>query len=207
MNENNELSLPNYIVHSLMAAWGMIKINPKAMDYFDLSSDGFWKSFWAIAVMLPVFILSIIYGAQAEGRLPVATEVIFFFITLPLTAVVMYYFTRFMKIGTNYPSMIIASNWITAINYNILVVAGLIMNLLAPENKMSLIVIYLLSFYFGVYVVWFMYKTSLKISGFLAAGVLLFDILFSWSARVMLLKVLDPEIYNKMFAAANNLPS
>ena len=190
-----------------MAAWGMIKINPKAMDYFDLSSDGFWKSFWAIAVMLPVFILSIIYGAQAEGRLPVATEVIFFFITLPLTAVVMYYFTRFMKIGTNYPSMIIASNWITAINYNILVVAGLIMNLLAPENKMSLIVIYLLSFYFGVYVVWFMYKTSLKISGFLAAGVLLFDILFSWSARVMLLKVLDPEIYNKMFAAANNLPS
>ncbi|HRW29171.1 MAG: hypothetical protein KDF58_11215 [Alphaproteobacteria bacterium] len=185
----------------------MIKINPKAMDYFDLSSDGFWKSFWAIAVMLPVFILSIIYGAQAEGRLPVATEVIFFFITLPLTAVVMYYFTRFMKIGTNYPSMIIASNWITAINYNILVVAGLIMNLLAPENKMSLIVIYLLSFYFGVYVVWFMYKTSLKISGFLAAGVLLFDILFSWSARVMLLKVLDPEIYNKMFAAANNLPS
>lgn len=207
MNENNEISLPNYILRSLFAAWKLIQANSKAMEFFDLSSDGFWKSFWAIAVMFPVFILSVIYGSQAQGQPPMATEVIFFFITLPLSAFVMYYFTRFMNIGTNYSSMIIASNWMTAINYNILVVAGLIMNLLAPENKMSLVVIYLLSFYFGVYVVWFMYKISLKISGFLAAGVLLFDILFSWSARVMLLKVLNPEIYNNMFAAANNLPS
>ncbi|MEZ5758407.1 MAG: hypothetical protein R3D86_09325 [Emcibacteraceae bacterium] len=207
MNENNEISLPNYILRSLFAAWKVIQINPKAMDYFDLSSDGFWKSFWAIAVMLPVFILNLIYRTQGMGQPLFATELIFFFITLPLNAFVMYYFTRYMNINTNYPSMVIANNWVSAASFNILVLSTLIINLLAPQNIMSSVVLIIISFYFGIFAGWFMYRISLQISGALAVGVLLFDILFSQSVRIIVLKILDPEIYQGMLDTIHNLPS
>lgn len=185
----------------------MVRVNKNSMEHFDISSDGFWKSFWAIIVMLPIFLVGLIYGSGAEGAQPVVTESIFFLISLPMMALVMYYFTRFMKISDNYPSMIIASNWLTALNYNILVIAGLLLNLFLPNSEMALVIIYVLSFYFGLYVAWFMYKTSLNISGYLAVGVLLFDAVFSLTIRTILLKVFDPEVFERTFAAASNLPS
>lgn len=41
----------------LSGAWRLFRGDPKAMDAFDLSYDGFWKSFLAILVALPVFLL------------------------------------------------------------------------------------------------------------------------------------------------------
>lgn len=207
MTSNNDVSLPNYIFRSLTGAWNLVRVNKNSMEHFDISSDGFWKSFWAIIVMLPIFLVGLIYGSGAEGAQPVVTESIFFLISLPMMALVMYYFTRFMKISDNYPSMIIASNWLTALNYNILVIAGLLLNLFLPNSEMALVIIYVLSFYFGLYVAWFMYKTSLNISGYLAVGVLLFDAVFSLTIRTILLKVFDPEVFERTFAAASNLPS
>lgn len=177
------------------------------MTFFDVSSDGFWKSFWAIIVMLPIFLVGLTYGGGTNGDQPVVTEVIFFIVSLPLMALVMYYFTRFMNIDDNYPSMIIASNWLTALNYNILVISGLFLNFFLPNNEMALVIIYVLSFYFGLYVAWFMYKTSLNISGYLAVGVLLFDAVFSLTVRTIILKVFDPEVFERTFGAASNLPS
>lgn len=206
-NNNDIISLPNYIFRSLTGAWNLVRVNKNSMEHFDISSDGFWKSFWAIIVMLPIFLVGLIYGSGAEGAQPVVTESIFFLISLPMMALVMYYFTRFMKISDNYPSMIIASNWLTALNYNILVIAGLLLNLFLPNSEMALVIIYVLSFYFGLYVAWFMYKTSLNISGYLAVGVLLFDAVFSLTIRTILLKVFDPEVFERTFAAASNLPS
>jgi len=207
MSNNNDISLPNYIVRSLVGAWQLVKTNKKSMEYFDISSDGFWKSFWAILVMLPIFLIGLIYGSGADGPQPIVTESIFFVVSLPMMALVMYYFTRFMKISENYSSMVIASNWLTALNYNILVIAGLLLNLFLPNSEVSLIIIYVLSFYFGLYIAWFMYKTSLNISGYLAVGVLLFDAVFSLTIRTIILKIFDPEVFERTFGAASNLPS
>lgn len=207
MSDNNDLSLPNYIFRSLVGAWQLVKTDKNSMTFFDVSSDGFWKSFWAIIVMLPIFLVGLTYGGGTNGDQPVVTEVIFFIVSLPLMALVMYYFTRFMNIDDNYPSMIIASNWLTALNYNILVISGLFLNFFLPNNEMALVIIYVLSFYFGLYVAWFMYKTSLNISGYLAVGVLLFDAVFSLTVRTIILKVFDPEVFERTFGAASNLPS
>ena len=57
--EKNEISLVDHISLSLNGAWQFIKLNPKAMDHFDISSDGFWKSFWAIALVAPIFLLGL----------------------------------------------------------------------------------------------------------------------------------------------------
>jgi len=207
MTNDNEISLPNYILRSLTGAWKLVNVNPKSMDYLDLSSDGFWKSFWALAVMTPAFLLEIIYGAQAEASQPLVTKTIYFVVSLPLTAIVMLYFTRFMKISTNYAAMVIAYNWLNAITYNILIAAGLILNLLAPESQVSGIVLLMFSAYFGLYVVWHTLRISLAIGVFLAVGVLLFVNIFNATLQVIILSIFDPEVFDLLFKMANSPPS
>ena len=160
MTNDNEISLPNYILKSMAGAWKLVNANPKSMEYLDLSSDGFWKSFWALAVMIPAFILEIIYGSQSEISQPFATKAIYFFISLPIMAIVMLYFTRFMNISTNYAPMVIAYNWLNAMIYNILIAVGLILNLLAPESQVTGAVLLIASVYFGWFVVWHTLKIS-----------------------------------------------
>ncbi len=207
MTDDNQISLPTYIQRSLLGAWKLVQVNPKAMDYLDISSDGFWKSFWAIAVMIPVFILKGINDSKSGLPQPIVSESLYVLTALPMTALVMYYFTRFMKISENYVPMVIAYNWLNALTVNIIIIAGLILNLIAPESQVSGIIQLMLGFYFGLYVVWFMFKTSLVISGMLAIGVVIFENLLNSTYQVILMKILDPEAFDFMFAAVNNQPS
>lgn len=201
------MSLPNYILRSLSGAWNLVRANPKSMEHLDLSSDGFWKSFWALGVMTPAFLLEVIYGAQAEVSQPLATKLIYFVVSLPLTAVVMLYFTRFMKISTNYAPMVIAYNWLNAVSYNILIAAGLILNLLAPDSQVTGIVLLMFSVYFGLYVVWHTLKISLAISAILAVGVLLFVNIFNAVLQVLILQIFNPEVFDMLFNLASSQPS
>jgi len=46
------------ITRSLTGAWHLFLDRPDAMRYFDLSVEGFWRSFRAIVLLLPAYILS-----------------------------------------------------------------------------------------------------------------------------------------------------
>ena len=46
------------IARSLTGAWHLFLDRPDAMRYFDLSIEGFWRSFRAIVLLLPAYILS-----------------------------------------------------------------------------------------------------------------------------------------------------
>ena len=187
MTNDNKISLPNYILKSMSGTLKLLQMKPQSMEYFDLSLDGFWKSFWALAVMAPAFLIEFIYGAQAD-------------VSQPLT-------TKFMKINTNYMPMVIAYNWLNAVTYNILIIAGLILNLLAPESQVTGVILLMFSVYFGLYVVWYTLKVSLAISTFLAVGVLLFVNIFNAVLQVLILKVFDPEVFEMLFNLASNQPS
>jgi hypothetical protein len=112
-----------------------------------------------------------------------------------------------MKINTNYMPMVIAYNWLNAVTYNILIIAGLILNLLAPESQVTGVILLMFSVYFGLYVVWYTLKVSLAISTFLAVGVLLFVNIFNAVLQVLILKVFDPEVFEMLFNLASNQPS
>ncbi len=194
----------------------MARANPKAIEYFDLSSDGFWKSFWAIAAMAPAFLLWAffnMYGQTVEIQegvtisYPLLSETIFFLVALPFTAVVMIYFTKYMKISDHYASMVIAYNWTSAIVYLVMAVATVILLSGIISTQVSSIILLLLRVYFGFYVFWFVFKTSLQIGGFFAFGVVLFIKLLDASVQVIIFKIFNPEYFNAIFAAINSLPS
>ena len=107
MSGDNQITIGSYIQYSLKAALKLVKLNPHSMEYFDLSSDGFWKSFWAIAVMVPGLVMvsmfqyqGVVNQASPEETMayPFLSNVVFFSLALPFTAFVMAYFTKFMKI-------------------------------------------------------------------------------------------------------------
>lgn len=216
MSNDNHTSLPNYILKSMNGAWKLVQAKPNAMDYFDLSSDGFWKSFWAIAAMLPGLILITVFHYQNNADLanvdvaatyPYLSNTVFFFLALPFTAFVMAYFTKFMKIDQHYASMIIAYNWMSAIVFLIMAIATVILGSGVVGSAISGIILIILGTYFSIYVPWFTFKVGLNISGMLAIGVLIFVKLLDASLIVVLFKVLNPEHFELIFAAANNQPS
>lgn len=207
MSEEKRISLPNYIFYSLAAAWKLVQANPQSMDYFDLSSEGFWKSFWAVVLIVPVIIFFYIYSQGAEGPQPFLSSVIFYITVLPLTAVIMYYFTRFMRLSEHYSSMVIAHNWLYLLATYIVEMLTLLLVMLIPDSEMIAIIIIVLNFYLFGYVVWCMFKQSLHISGWLAFGVLIFQAVFIATYRAVLLRYLDTEWFIYMREVANNPPA
>ncbi len=207
MSEEKPLSLPNYILYSLSAAWKLVKVDPKAMDYFDLSSDGFWKSFWAVALIIPVFILNLVYTSDAGVSQPIVSSLIYLITALPVTAIVMYYFTRFLNISDHYASMIISYNWLSALTFNIVVIITLLIITVFPSSQMAGIVIMMVRFYFGGYVAWFMYTKSLRISGWLAVGVLIFEVVFNYTYQIMLMRYIDAEAFQAFLGQFSNPPA
>jgi hypothetical protein len=207
MSDEKQISLPNYIIYSLSAAWKLVQINPRAMEYFDLTSDGFWKSFWAIALIIPVFVLNIFYTQGAEVPQPLFSSAIYYITALPLTAFVMYHFTKFMKIDEHYASMVIAYNWLSVVAFNIIEILTLLLITMIPTSTMVAPVIIAIRIYLGGYVGWFMFKKSLRISGGLAFGVLIFEVVFVYTYRAFLLRFLDPETFAYVSEVASNPPA
>ncbi|MBT5185523.1 MAG: hypothetical protein HOH19_07260 [Kordiimonadaceae bacterium] len=210
------MKLPQYILNSILGSWKFVQAKPSAMEYLDQSSDGFWKSFWAIAVMAPVFVLWAIFNTRNEVlnsatgieiSYPFLSEGIFFIIALPFTAFVMIYFTKFMKISENYSSMVIAYNWVSAMIYVIMALITMILLSGFISEQISAIILMMIRFYFGFYVLWFTLKSSLKIGGFLSFGVLIFVKLLDTSLLVILYQIFNPEYFEAIFAMANSQPS
>lgn len=191
MGKENQLI--NYFMRSLTGAWEIIKLNPKGMDYFDKSADGFWKSFWAIALVAPIFLLSLSVSydlAVEQGHIISRTaHIIDFILRLPLIAVGMIFFTRFLKIDTYYSNMIIAHNWLWVIaNYIILPLSVLITRGILPPD-MGTLGVMAVAIYLELYVTWFLFKHSLKISGWLAFGAMAFKALFALTMMQIIIRI------------------
>ncbi len=186
-------SLINYFSRSLAGAWQLIKLNPRAMDYFDKSADGFWKSFWAIILVAPVFFLGlgVSFDAAVEQghQVSFTAHVVEFLLRLPLIALVMVYFTKFLKIDAHYSEMIVAFNWLWVLsNYIILPLSMLISTGIIPIEVGTLLVV-VVAVYLELYVTWFLFKQSLKISGWLAFGVMIFKALFTLSVMQVIIRI------------------
>ncbi len=186
-------SLINHFIQSIAGAWEFVKLNPRAMEYFDTSAEAFWKSFWAIVLVAPVFFLglnvSFDLAVEQGHQISLAAHVIEFILRLPLIAVVMIFFTKFLKIDTYYSNMIIAFNWLWVIaNYIILPISMLISMGILPLEAGTLGVM-VVAIYLELYVTWFLFKQSLQISGWLAFGVVVFKALFTLSAMQLIIRI------------------
>ena len=112
----------NEIARSLTGAWQLFLDRPGAMRYFDISMDGFWRSFRAIVLVLPAYLLTTLAerSVASSTLLPGQDPGDFLFyldsaiglgldwITLPIVLALA---ARPLGITHHYGAFIIARNW------------------------------------------------------------------------------------------------
>ncbi len=111
------------ITRSLHGAWRIARMDPDALKHFDLTIDGFWRSFAAVLVVAPFYVVFLIFnhGNQPGLELPTGPAVsIEFFVAVKLVAyiaswlafpLVMVPISRMLDLSQTYVPYIIVWNW------------------------------------------------------------------------------------------------
>jgi len=166
----------------------------EGLKAFDMSEQGFWRSFAAIWLTLPVYVVSLAFErlrlglAHPEGRLldnlwldvVVAFGHVASFVALPLA---MIWITRRLGLGPRYVPFVIVTNWITVAGLLVLSVPAIL--LLVGWATPALASFFTLVFAFIVLrLQWFATKVTLGVSGSLAAAVVGLGVCLNYAISV-----------------------
>jgi hypothetical protein len=118
---------------SVRGAWLLFRLDPRGAHEFDLSLDGFWKSFWAPALMLPLDVLATLLlmpenGATTMAAVNEALGFVLFFIVWPLLLIPI---CRAFRLTSNFVPYVVAYNWSTVVTMALMLPVAL---LLASEG-------------------------------------------------------------------------
>lgn len=197
------VGIMNYLKKSLTGAVKLAQFDKSGMDYFDVSADGFWNSFWAIAVAAPIVLIPLYTGHLAAEDAGLQStlwlRVVLYLIELPLTAVLMIFYTRYLGISANYATMIIANNWCSVIAYIFQVLMNVGLSFGQTQSAFAsaawvAIMVYLFAYQ------WFLIKVSLKVGGWMAFGTTLFQQLSVGVFFLFLVKWFGPDLSEQLAA-------
>ena len=146
------------IVRSLTGAWRLFLDRSDAMRFFDVSVDGFWRSFGAIVLILPAYILVVL-----SDRARILTDAVsdegfdassFFanrgvwlalnWVALPILLALV---ARPLRVGRTYAGYIVARNWCAVLTVApfgliaLLYLVGLLGNEIASVISLVIIVV------------------------------------------------------------------
>jgi hypothetical protein len=172
---------------SLRGAVDLLNRRVEGLRAFDMSEAGFWRSFTAIWLTLPAYVVSLAFERRRLGLagpglldhvgldLVVALGHVASFVALPLAMIVV---ARRLGLTRAYAPFVIVTNWINVGGLLVLSLPATLMLLgLAPPSLASL---FALAFAIVVLrVQWFAAKATLSVSGSLAAAIVGLGILLN----------------------------
>ena len=168
--------------YGLFGAWRMALFDRSAMACFDTSVDGFWKSFWAAAIVAPSFIIMTAFGiSQAdlperigfvEIALVEASRYVIAWVAFPL---LMTTIADLLQRGERYAGFIVASNWGQVVEMAIVLPVFLVVVASGLPSNQPNAAYTALFFAISVYY-WFIARSALEISGWAAGAVVIFKL-------------------------------
>jgi hypothetical protein len=180
-----------YMTRSVDAAFDLVVRDQRAWSKFDLTTDGFYRSFAAMLIVLPLNVVADLLirqivvaermrdGKPAEAAYGLA-DALFSTASLSiqwlLFPIAMIFLLRYLGLGHRYAALIIAHNWSTVVIWLLhlpallLVAAGLIS--LAAMIQLSLVI-----FGFALYYRFYIVQTALDTAWLTAAGIVMIDFL------------------------------
>jgi hypothetical protein len=110
------------IARALDGTWRLLLNRADAMRFFNVSTDGFWRSFAAIFLVLPFYLLTVLTDREAmladPATAPDFDETTFWWIKLLTLAVdwvslpiLLALLAGFLGIRRNYPTFMVVRNW------------------------------------------------------------------------------------------------
>jgi hypothetical protein len=165
----------------LQGALAILKREPAAMAAFDLSFDGFLRSFTALVLAFPAYLVLVLRGVFHEGA-PVALPLLLLveaggyvvgWLAFPLAAALV---LRAMGEGRRFVPLVVASNWAAVLQIHFLLAAVLLGALLPEATGAALATAATLA---ALAYQWLVVKTALEAPGQVAAGFVLLDVVLS----------------------------
>jgi hypothetical protein len=177
-----------YINRSVDAAFALVVRDKRAWDKFDLSVEGFYRSFLAIAVVAPMNIVTDIIatnvvnaerlkqGKPALSQVYGLPEALFSTVTFVLQwmifPIAMIFVLRFLGLTHRYAPLIVAHNWGTIVVYLFSLVPFLLYasGIVAAEDVAGL---YMIVLVFTLYYRYYTAETALDAGWSIAASIAL----------------------------------
>ena len=168
------------VYRSIYGAYRLAFLDPSGMAYFNLSVDGFWRSFFAAVLVAPGYVLLVAQKLTAQpdvldlGRAILVQTLAYGLIwaAFPVVALVL---TQLLGLSRNYVPLIVAVNWAAVLQLGVLL-AAMALGLLVPalEGLVLLVVTGGLLFY-----QWFVIRTALQTTGGIALLMVLVDLVLN----------------------------
>ena len=169
------------VLESLYGAYRLAFLDQSGMRHFNLSFEGFWRSFFAALLVAPGFGVLVAHRLSARAEafdLGWAALVQIFayglsWAAFPLAAVVL---TQLLGLGRNYVALIVALNWAAVLQVGVLL-AAVVFELVVPgllDGLMLLLVTGGLLFY-----QWFVTRAALQTTGGIALLLVLVDLVLN----------------------------
>jgi hypothetical protein len=169
------------VLSALYGAYRLAWFDGSGMAHFNLTVDGFWRSFFAAVLVAPAYALlvgmQLPVGAESFNlALAFLTESIGYALAwcaFPLVAIVL---TRLLGLDRNYVALIVAINW-TAVLQTGGFLAAVLLGMIFPEVLGNLLV----TLIGGVILIyqWFVIRTALRSTGGIALMLLLVDLVIT----------------------------
>jgi len=155
---------------SLYGAWRLAHLDPDGMRWFNLSAEGFFRSFFAAVLVLPAYLAMIALAAvllpEESGSWPAKLAFYpVYWLTLPTVLALA---TRALGLGQGYAPAVIASNW-----GSVLVNAALLVVIVIAASGVIGgfgVILYYLCYFASLYYAWFILRTALQTSAGIAAA-------------------------------------
>ena len=178
------------ITRSIHGAWRIARFDPDALAYFNVTLDGFWRSFMALAVVAPFYIVFLIlsHGHHPGLELPtgpvvsmqwyVAVKLVAFAASWLIFPVVMVQICRLLDLTPTYVQYIIVWNWSNVLEMVVILPAVMLFlsgSLPGQSAAMILMAAHITMLFYGYLVA----RTGLRCKPVTAVGVVAFNFVLS----------------------------
>lgn len=182
------------ILRALNGAWLLARGDPRGLDWFDLTVDGFWASFAAALIVAPAYALLLLeqygrLGWPEELGSTIVAEALTFVLGWVLFPVLAIFLTRALGLSARYVPLIVAGNWSAVVQVGLYcAVAFLAVAMPDAVRSMLLLAATLVVLVYQ----WFVARTALQTTGLVAATLVAADIVLSLTLNRALDTLLQP---------------
>lgn len=173
----------NELILGLYGALRLARGDAGGMRYFNDTLDGFWRSFWAAALVAPIFaaLLWIRYNTYDLTVPPLRfalLEAASYATAWVLFPLIMFYLVQVIERESRYFAFIVAYNWSTVWQNLVYLPLAIVTELgwlpFAAASTLSIAVLAAVFVY-----TWFIARTALQVNGMVAASIVATDFLIS----------------------------
>lgn len=183
-------------VYVLRGLRRLLQFDGGGLGYFDLSIEGFWRSFRVPVLVAPLYAILIPYNLElikptVGWQHIMIIEILAYIVSWLAYPLVAYEICRLISREAEYPGYIVVYNWskVMVVAAQVLVWLPTLMGITVAETSVSLA--RLVSLAFLIYL-WFIARTALRIDGFSAVGLVFASGVVTLILNIVHRALLDP---------------